>query len=109
MLSTRLTLDLDDIPWRAFDLPTFDGIQPQLSLVFQGLRMWNVQDLQQAGLTSSELTVLEAGFRVSSIPLIITSLVQADIECTWSVDHNSRLQQPFRVTFAITTPFTPLD
>lgn len=109
MLSTRLTLDLDDIPWRAFDLPTIDGIQPQLSLVFQGLRMWNVQDLQQTGQTSTELTVLEAGFRVSSIPLIITSLFQADIECTWSVDHNSRLQQPFRVTFAITTPFTPLD
>lgn len=109
MLSTRLTLDLDDIPWRALDLPSFDGILPQFSLVFQGFRMWNVQDLRQTAQSSTDLTFLEAGFRVSSIPLIITSLFQADVECTWSVDHNARLQQPFRITFAITTPFAALD
>jgi hypothetical protein len=102
-IATRFELDVDDIPFRALGIPDVEGIRPQLSFVFLGTYLSNVHSVyENAPLPSA--SIAEVGFRLRSIPLIFTSLMQVDLACYWRISAHGLPSKPFAFTIGISIP-----
>jgi hypothetical protein len=105
LVGARLELDLGDLPWRIVGLPSFNGIAPKFSLTASGTELNRVASFTDGDPVSDRVEVREAGFRVRSVPLLFTALVQLDVAASWSLVRSTSLQAPFRVVFDLSVPF----
>ncbi len=101
--AARLELDVDDIPFRVLGVPDIEGIRPRLSFVCLGTYLSNLSSLYTSEVQPSA-SLIEIGFRLRSVPLIFTSLIQVDVGCYWQVAAHGLPATPFAFTIGVSLP-----
>lgn len=104
----RAEIALEDLPWRIFGLPSFNGISPHFGLVGQIAFLNNAYSLTSAS-TPTLYTFYEAGIQLRSIPLLITSMAVGTCSFTWAINPQAPYQEGFRMNVGIATPLTGVD